>query len=549
MDDSSQFSAALAPLDLLQTFVRAVHASSDPSQAGQTAAKILSEVFRTCVLSLYLADAAQPVLHLLAQVGIPSALSLSYTSKALLYEHLPLLTKASQERAPLLIVDMYDPQENQLATLAAPFVNQETRGCLCLPLWCGETFEGVLIAGFPAPLVTTSSDLSTFVNCGLHLATALASTRMKLRIANGSQYLGGILDQLPEGVIIAEAASGLIRYANPIAAQLLGIAQAELIGSPLQLAIPPIRHLTEQKRPIFFWTFAVIRALGGETLQQIETMVVRPDSTEVPVLCSSAPLRTPQGMINGAILVLQDITLQKHLESHKNAFLALASHELRTPLTTILGYAEVLEGLALSSETEQIDPAFLGIAAHHIAVESEQMAFLIDEMLDLSSLDQDQLILHLDRHDLLEILTQVVETQSQTTQIHQLRLMLDKCTRAGGCFALVDRVRLIQAITNLVKNAIKYSPQGCEIEVGLRQERQPLARAVFWVSDHGLGISSEDLPHLFERFYRSQKQDSSISGLGIGLYLVKQIITRHGGHIWVESIEGHGSTFSVSLPL
>jgi two-component system sensor histidine kinase VicK len=251
----------------------------------------------------------------------------------------------------------------------------------------------------------------------------------------------------------------------------------------------------------------------------------------------------------GAILVLQDITLQKRLEHDRNAFLALASHELRTPLSSVLGYADLLHQMASNLEFHQPDPAILQVAAGHISSEAEHMAFLIDEMLDLSSLDEDQLVLHLAGHDLAQILTQVVVTQTMTTEKHQVKVRLDDSVTDGKCMVQVDAVRLMQALRNLVNNAIKYSPQGGTIEVGLRLEQQPPSQALLWVSDQGLGIAQEDLPHLFDRFYRSQKPDRAISGLGIGLYLVKQIVTRHRGRIWVDSAEGHGSTFYVALPL
>lgn len=293
----------------------------------------------------------------------------------------------------------------------------------------------------------------------------------------------------------------------------------------------------------------MVRALSGETLHRVETVVVRPNGTQVPVLCSSTPLRTAQGRITGAILVLQDITVQKRLERDKNAFLALASHELRTPLTAVLGYADLLKHMVADPELLQHDPEFLRAAIKHISIEAEQMAFLIDEMLDLSSLDQDQLTLHRGRHNLVQLLTQVVEPLAQTTEKHQLRLVLKDCAPDEHCIALVDAIRMTQALRNLVGNAMKYSPQGGEVEIGMRLERQVPPQALLWIKDHGLGITPEDLPHIFERFYRSQKLDRAISGLGVGLYLVKQVVTRHGGSIWVESAEGCGSIFYVRLPL
>ena len=112
-----------------------------------------------------------------------------------------------------------------------------------------------------------------------------------------------------------------------------------------------------------------------------------------------------------------------------------------------------------------------------------------------------------------------------------------------------DERRITQVLSNLIGNAIKYSPAGGEIEVGLRWTAARPEEALLWVQDGGIGIAPTDLPHLFKRFQRASSLDPALSGLGIGLYLANELVTRHGGYIWVESSEGKGSTFFVRLPL
>src|SRR5258707_5988304 len=535
--------------NMTQTLAQAVHASSDPFQIGDRAMHLLRETFPARILLLAQADAARQGLAILAQVGTPAGFPALSPGVLLPYTSYPLLFRASHERDPILLADLHHPDTDDQVSLVMPFVDQQTRGCLCLPLWCGETFEGLLIVGLASPLLLEGFEPLVFLNCGLHLASALSHARLQKRILDGRHYIQETLDQMPEGVIIAEAASGHIRYANSMAAQLLGTTLADLVNAPLHLPAQAFQQAAEHQYPRSFWTFAVIRALAGETLHQMETVVLRPDGTQLSVRCSAAPLQAGPGAFAGAILILQDMTLQKHLEHHQNAFLALASHELRTPLTAVLGYGDIMAKMLANFEVQQPDPVELRTVAGHIVHEAEHMAFLIDEMLDLSSLDQDQLTLHMGEYDLREILTRVVEVQQQATHKHQLRLTFDEQTRAHGCITAVDHARLLQTFSNLVTNAIKYSPQGGEIEIGLRQEGLPPNRVCIWVSDHGLGIDPQDLPHLFQRFYRSRKPDRANSGLGVGLYLVKQIIERHSGHVWVESTEGQGATFFTILPL
>lgn len=541
-------------LELLHKFIQAVHSSLDTLQISTVAVRLFSEVLDTRMLTLYQTDTtqSQPLLHILTQVPLeprcPQIVPLAP-------EHLPLLSKAVQNPTPYLIADLrdpYDPAPVELVELVAPFTDRKTRGLLCLPLWCGEAFGGMLIAQFKIPICMTAHVLTILGSCGRHLATTLSHAHLHQTTLQERLRLREVLDQMPEGIIITEATSGIVQYANPVSANMLHLSLADFVGAPYYHPLDVLQQArgqhAEQQQPLFLWTFAVSRALSGKTLHGVETVVVRPDGTQLPVLCSSAPLRTSQGLLTGAILILQDITLQKQLEYERNTFLTLASHELRTPLTAVLGYADLLNEIASTPQSDPIDPSLLGIAAQNISSQAEQLAFLIDAMLDLSSLDCDQLMLHIEPTNIVDVLKQVQATQTKTTERHCIRIVLDDQVHAHGCTLPVDAQRLTQALNNIVNNAIKYSPNGGDIEIGMRLEGQPPFQIRLWVKDHGLGIAQDEFPHLFERFYRSPKLDASLSGLGIGLYLVKQVITRHDGQIWVESIEGKGSTFFITLP-
>lgn len=555
MNDSS-FSLQVYPaLELLHTFVQAVHSSLDMLQISTTAVQILSEALATHMLALYQVDTTQSLFYLLTQLPAEPCCAKTLPLPDPSAPPLSLLTQASQQTTPIVIADLQhlpDPTHTEPACCADLCVDQETRGLLCLPLWCGETFGGVLIAQFTMPISMTEQVLSILSSCGRHLATTLSNAHLHRTMFQERLQQQEVLDQMPEGIIITEATSGIIQYANPVAAQILNIPLAEFVGAPYYLPRQALQQVVgqhaEQQPPLFPWTFAVSRALSGKTLHSVETVVIRPDGARLPVLCSSAPLRTVQGALAGAVLILQDITLQKQLEYERNAFLTLASHELRTPLTAVLGYADLLAEMATLSPLEPPDPHMLGMAAQNISSQAEQLAFLIEEMLDLSSLDCDQLTLHLAPTNVAKLLKQVQATQEKATERHHIHLVLDEQIQAHNYTIQADANRLTQALNNIVNNAIKYSPEGGDIEVGMRLEGQPPCQIRLWVKDHGLGISQDDLPHLFERFYRSPKLDAALSGLGIGLYLVKQVITRHDGQIWVESVEGQGSTFFILLP-
>lgn len=538
-----------AQTELVTRFAYEVHASLDLIQVAQTAFTVFQEIFQPELLVLYQAEPATQTLRLLASRPRRNQKAPGYLPFLLSFHASSLLARSSQERGPLLITDMQDP----VLRAALPVGDElqtaftsETRGCICLPLWRGCTFEGNLLATFPEPFFLTEQAVQ-ILNCyALHLATALSSARLHLVVQEERFRQRAVLDQLPDGILITEATSGVISYANHAAARILDIPLSELIGLALCTSMVATPYQTEHFGPRFPWAFAVIRALSGETVNQAQAVAVRPNGAHIPLICSSTPLQGEQGVITGAILVFQDIIEHQDLEFQKTLFFSFASHELRTPLTAIMGYAELLSQVA---KNEQLDLPALRLAAQHIYVQAEQMAYLIDEMLDLAHVDQKSLNVHLAPVDFLPLARRVVENIASTTHKHYFRLLGEEWQHTATQFLiLADTIQITRALNSLLNNAIKYSPHGGTIEVGVRQQT-PSTHLLFWVKDYGLGISPEDLPHIFTRFYRVKNLDSAISGLGIGLYLVKKIVELLGGRVWAESIAGQGSTFYLELPL
>lgn len=232
----------------------------------------------------------------------------------------------------------------------------------------------------------------------------------------------------------------------------------------------------------------------------------------------------------------------ERLNQLKDDFLSLASHELRTPLTALLGNAQLLARhlKRQEAETRREEMAHL---LDNIVYQVHRLSLLIDEMTDIARIRGDVLELHNQEDvDLVAMVRRVIEQHSNTTN-HTLRLETGEESITGKW----DEARLEQVLNNLVGNAIKYSPPGKPVEVGVR--RQP-GEVIVWVKDEGRGISEEDQPHIFDRFYRTHNgNDEHVEGLGLGLYIAREIIVQHGGRMWVESKPGEGSTFYFSLPL
>ncbi len=223
----------------------------------------------------------------------------------------------------------------------------------------------------------------------------------------------------------------------------------------------------------------------------------------------------------------------------REAFLSIASHELRNPLTTMLGRAQLLLRRAAKdaslSERDQRD-------INVIVDQSNRVNSMLNDLLDVSRIGAGQFVMEFAPVEVTALLRRVITETQPTLQHHVLHLQ-------GGEHAMVvngDAGRLEQVFRNLLNNAVKYSPEGGSVLVELQQSSH---HAMVRVTDSGIGIAAEALPHLFQRFYRVPGATRHASGTGIGLYVVKEIVQRHHGSVSVVSEPRVGSTFIVQLPL
>lgn len=245
--------------------------------------------------------------------------------------------------------------------------------------------------------------------------------------------------------------------------------------------------------------------------------------------------RTAQALDNARLYQDAQTAIQT-----RDTFFSVAAHELRTPLTTLLGQSQLLRRRI---ERGDLNPERVVHSATTIADQAERLNTLITNLLDLTRMEQGRLTIEQGQVNLGDLLCQVVEELRPTLADHTLTLQLppEPLIVAG------DPLRLEQVIQNLLSNAIKYSPVGGPVEVRLWSCS---GQACFSVQDHGIGIPSSAFPRLFQRFNRSDRPAiDGIPGIGIGLYVVKEIVERHNGTVDVVSVEGVGSTFTVSLPL
>ena len=232
----------------------------------------------------------------------------------------------------------------------------------------------------------------------------------------------------------------------------------------------------------------------------------------------------------------------KDTDQLKDRFLSIASHELKTPITSIRGQAQLAIRRLAKQKTNSPEIEGVQTTLEKINEQTTRLTSLIDELLDVSSIRAGKVELHKRECELISLCRDIVEDQRL---LSGRPIILTSETPTVNIVA--DCERLTQVVVNLVTNALKYSPEGSEVQMRLSQSD---TQACIEVQDHGKGISDKQLPYIFDTFYRTpDAQASSKFGLGLGLAICKDIVERHGGRIWAESKVGKGSTFFVELPL
>ncbi len=262
------------------------------------------------------------------------------------------------------------------------------------------------------------------------------------------------------------------------------------------------------------------------------------DEEETILEAHFSVIEKENGQENGLIAVLHDVTEQEKVEEERREFVANVSHELRTPLTSMKSYLEALSDGAL--EDPEIAPRFIQVTSN----ETERMIRLVNDLLQLSKMDSKDYQIIMASMNATTFVNQVIDRFEMTTKNQDIqfkRRIPEKSIPVMG-----DRDKLTQLLDNIVSNAVKYSPEGGTITCTLKTEKE---RIVISVKDEGVGIPKDNIPHVFDRFYRVDKARSrNLGGTGLGLAIAKEIVAAHGGSIWVSSEWGKGTTFSFTLP-
>lgn len=374
---------------------------------------------------------------------------------------------------------------------------------------------------------------------------------MYLETTERLSFLQQILDHLPSGIALVYGPEARLLLANRAATDIWG-AQWPADQPMLEfLTRNRIKLFDTQGRPLPKERYATLRAVQqGETVLQQQETIRRPNGSQLPVLVNALPLFTPHGsgqlVREGealSLVVLQDVTSLKEAEYLKDEFVGIVAHELRTPLAALRGFADMLlvqtargHGPGLADWQRE--------ALEEIETATKRLVGLTEELLDVTRLQTGRLQLQRTPTNLISLVKRVAGFLQKATTRHQIEVQ----TEQTHLVADIDPGRIEQVLTNLIGNAIKYSPEGGPIIIRLWEEKSAGMLGIS-VQDQGIGIHASQQAQIFGRFMRADNAVAwGVSGTGLGLYICRELVERHEGQLWFESVEGAGSTFFLTMP-
>ncbi|CAI3311913.1 cell wall metabolism sensor histidine kinase WalK [Enterococcus cecorum] len=338
--------------------------------------------------------------------------------------------------------------------------------------------------------------------------------------------LNSVLSHMSDGVVATDRRGKVITI-NDMALSLLGISKEAAIGQNILNLLDIEKDYTLRKILESTEELLIERKesnYGDNKIIRVEFSMIRRES----------------GFISGLVAVLHDVTEQEQNERDRREFVSNVSHELRTPLTSMRSYIETLSEGAW--QDQEIAPRFLKITLD----ETDRMIRMINDLLDLSRMDNDNLKLNIEMVNFNELVNFVLDRFDVIIANSEKKYRIVREFTQRPLFVEVDTDRMIQVIDNIMNNAIKYSPDGGKITVRLIETHN---NVILSITDQGLGIPKKDISRIFDRFYRVDKARArKQGGTGLGLAISKEVVKALGGTIWATSIENYGSTFYISLP-
>lgn len=354
------------------------------------------------------------------------------------------------------------------------------------------------------------------------------------QLAAEKEILSVTLSSMSDGVITVDAEKRIMLF-NKIAEELTEWKFEEVQGK----AVDEIFQLIDEKTKstIENPVDKVLSSGKTEAGSKRDALIARGGS-ERPIFATASSIRKNDGTMIGIVMVFRDVSQEREIERMKEDIVSLVSHELRTPLTSIHAYTETI--LCDPNMPEKTRRGFLSI----IDEESNRLANLIEDILEVSRIESRSVEVVREAVDVAAIIRQVLLALQPLAEKKDIQLKADIADELGELQA--DKSKIQSMVTNLVNNAIKFTPERGRVSVSAQRRSEEL---VIRISDTGIGIPKEALARIFERFYRVYRPGAQIQGTGLGLAIVEKIVEMHSGRIEVESEVDEGTTFTISLPL
>jgi PAS domain S-box-containing protein len=441
---------------------------------------------------------------------------------------------------PLLaeVPDHEDPARFELPEINRLLQNLTRRASLGiltsvgLPLLARGKVIGVIFIFRNYADIFSSNDRALLQSFADQAAIAVQNAQLYTQVTREKQRMDALLDSAADGILIL-AANGKIERCNPALLHMLGLSIDSVRGQPHEQII----HFTDKKEGL---TLEQAQA-GGWPLTPNATLYVegdleRPAGTVLPLGVTYAPLLNADGNLINIVATIRDITRFREADELKSTFISVISHELKTPVALIKGYVSTLRREDASWDRKVIEDSL-----EVIEEEADRLTDLIENLLDATRLQAGALAINQSDVALDQLAERIAERFRTQTTVHKISVDFPP----GFPVVLADEDRISQVISNLLSNAMKYSPLGGEVRIsGQVRPKQVLV----CVSDQGPGIAPGDIPHVFDRFYRSADVSRSTKGAGLGLYLARAVVEAHGGRIWVDPKPGDGARICFSLP-
>jgi two-component system, OmpR family, phosphate regulon sensor histidine kinase PhoR len=523
----------LHQLTVLQDTSRAIIAQLDYDQVLRTVLSNASSLLGARMGAVFVPDERREALAIRVAVG----LSDHYTRTIRVARGEGCVGRVVAAAKPMAVSDIEtDPA---MRGLREGPVAPEFRSILAVPLIHQGQVLGALCVYGSEPRHWSPLDAELLLVFASQAANAMQNVVLFDRLRAEKATLATTIQSMSDGLIATDA-NGAIILANPVAERMFNVPFSAHMGQNLEAALAASPYSVRRRSGDLApgWAQVVLRdgaALRGE-------LDVR-GTTRAALEFSFLAVIGAGHTITGGLAVFHDITELRRLNDLKTDFISMVSHELRTPLTSIKGFVKLVLVEDLGPLTPQ-QRECLTIADS----EADRLTQLIDDLLDTSRIDAGKMTFTWEELDLRELVEQVLHTMRP--QIADQQLTVEASLPAQAPAVRGDRQRLIQILTNLVGNALKFTPPGGRVAI---TGAVAPGHLVVSVADTGVGIPPDALEHVFERFYqvdRGEQADAPYSsGAGLGLAITRQLVELHGGRIWAQSAPGAGATFTFTLPI